>query len=148
RAERRPEPLDAARRGHEAPRRILGVQPDLDRVAAPRRAAGRLQALARGDPELLAHEVDSGRGLADRMLDLQPRVQLDAAEGPVGTEQELERAGVAVADRLRRPFGRRFHLLAQARGERGRWRLLDQLLMAPLDRALALAEGEDVARGV
>src|SRR5918911_1316370 len=43
------------------------------------------------------------------------------------------------------PLGRRLHRLARLGVEGRRGRLLDQLLMAPLDRALALAEGEDAA---
>ena len=45
-----------------------------------------------------------------------------------------------VADRFRGAHGRRAHLRAQRRRQRDRRRLLDDLLMAPLDRALALAE--------
>ena len=42
--ERRPEARDRSRRGREAARRILGVEPDLERVPAPRRAAGQRRA--------------------------------------------------------------------------------------------------------
>ncbi len=84
--------------------------------------------------------------LGHRMLDLEARVQLDEVEAAVRAEQELERAGVAVADRAARALGGGLHLLARLGRERGRRRLLDQLLVAPLDRALALAEREDVAR--
>ena len=63
----------------------------------------------------------------------------------VGAEQELEGAGVLVADRPARTLGRRLHLLARLGVERRRRRLLDQLLVAPLDRALALAEREHAA---
>ncbi len=101
--------------------------------------------LARRDPHLLAHEVDAGDELGDRVLDLQPRVQLDEGERAVRPEQELERAGVAVADVPARALGGGLHLLAQLGVERRRRRLLDQLLVAALDRAFALAAGEDVA---
>ena len=50
-----------------------------------------------------------------RMLDLEPRVQLDEVERAVGAEQELERAGVPVADRARGPLGGRLHRLARLR---------------------------------
>ena len=53
--------------------------------------------------------------------------------------------GVAVADVPARALGGGLHLLAQLVVERRRRRLLDQLLVAALDRALALAAGEDVA---
>ena len=64
---------------------------------------------------------------------------------PSGAEQELERAGVLVADRAARALGRRLHLLARVGVERRRGRLLDELLVPPLDRALALAEREHAA---
>jgi hypothetical protein len=74
------------------------------------------------------------------VLDLQPRVRFHEIEAAVGVHQELEGAGVGthrlggVDDDAAHPAA---HLLA----ERGRRRLLDQLLVAALDRALALAEG-------
>ena len=83
--------------------------------------------------------------LGHRMLDLQARVQLDEVEAAVRAEQELERARVAVADRAARALGRRLHRLARLGRQRRRRRLLDQLLVAALDRALALAEGQHVA---
>ena len=79
------------------------------------------------------------------MLDLEPRIQLDEVERPLRPEQELERAGVAVVDRARGLLGRVLHLLAGLVVERGRRRLLDQLLVPPLDRALALAERQHSA---
>ena len=78
---------------------------------------------------------------------------------PSGAEQELERAGVLVADRAARALGRRLHLLAGVGIQSRRGRLLDELLVSPLDRAFALAERQhasvlvaehldlDVARG-
>ena len=79
------------------------------------------------------------------MLDLEPRVQLDEGERAVGPDEELERAGVAVADVPARALGRGLHLLAPLVVERRRRRLLDQLLVAALHRALALAAGQDMA---
>ena len=145
RAERRPEACDRARRRREVTRWILGVEPDLERVAAPRCAAGQRERLARRDAQLLADDVDAGDELADGVLDLKASVQLDEVEGSVGAEQELERARVLVADRPAGALGRRLHLLARVGVERRRGRLLDQLLVAPLDRALALAEREHAA---
>ena len=86
-----------------------------------------------------------GDELGDGMLDLEPGVQLDEVEAPVRAEQELERARVRVAGREAGALGGRLHLLARLGRERGRRRLLDQLLVAALDRALALAEGEHAA---
>ena len=62
-------------------RRVLGVQPRLDRVAArdERRLAER-EPLARRDPQLLLDEVDAVDELGDRVLDLQPGVHLEEEE--------------------------------------------------------------------
>ena len=116
-------------------------------IAWPRRGARPVsdERLARGDAQLLADEVDARDQLGDRVLDLEAGVQLDEVERAVGREQELERAGVAVAEPLARALGGRLHRLAALRRERRRRRLLDQLLVAPLDRALALAEREHAA---
>src|SRR5437763_7659898 len=102
----------------------------------------RLERLALGDAELLADEVDSGDELGHGMLDLDPAVQLEEPE--VATvEHELGGAGAAVADCTRERDRRLTHLLPQFRVERRR--LLEHLLVAPLHRALALAERDDVA---
>src|SRR5262249_3984245 len=139
----RAETLDDAGRGREAARGILSVDPHLDRMSATRRLPGERQRRSGGDTDLLAHDVDPGHELAHRMLDLQTRVELDEVEAPVSVEQELERAGVDVADlptRMRDAvLHRRTHRVVDGR----RRRFLDQLLVPTLDRALALAERED-----
>ena len=56
------------------------------------------QRLAARDPQLLAHEVDARHELRHRMLDLDPRVQLEEVE-VAAVEDELGGARVAVADR-------------------------------------------------
>ena len=71
-------------------------------MTAPRSAACLVQPLAGGDADLTAHDVDAGHELAHRMFDLQARVQLDEVVRAVRREQELERAGVEVADRAAR----------------------------------------------
>ena len=50
-------------------------------------------------------------GLAHGMLDLEPAVHLDELERAVGAEQELERPGVAVADRRAGALDGGLHLL-------------------------------------
>src|SRR5262249_35005528 len=105
---------------------------------------GHPQALAGCDLELPADEVDPGAELSHRMLDLEPRVELDERERAVRAEQELERARVHVPDLAAGALRGTLPCLAQLRRQRRRGRLLDQLLVPPLDRALALTEGEDV----
>ena len=79
------------------------------------------------------------------MLDLDAGVHLHEVEGAVLVEQELDRAGRVVADgrgQLDRGFA---HLLAQLGRDGRRRRLLDQLLVAALHGAVALAQVHDVA---
>ena len=60
-------------------------------------ALAEAQLLARGDADLLLHDVDAGDHLGDRVLDLHARVHLDEEELVV-LVQELEGAGAAIAD--------------------------------------------------
>ena len=103
----------------ETLRRILRVDAALDRVTALREALLREgQRLARRDAQLRVHQIDAGHAFGDRMLDLQARVHLEEIEArvvAVAFEQELARAGVAIADRLGGGDGRRAHPLANRR---------------------------------
>src|SRR5690606_4900905 len=145
RAGRQPQQLDPAGRGQERTEGVLARDPALDGVAVqPDVLLTERERLARSDADLLLHEVDAGDQLGDRMLDLDARVHLQEIE-PAVLEQELDGAGVAVADGRRGGDGGGAHGLAQLGRERGRRRLLDELLMATLDRALALAEVDHVA---
>ena len=56
------------------------------------------EGLAGRDPQLRLDQVDVGDLLGDRVLDLDPRVHLDEDVVAVRVEQELDGAGVAVAD--------------------------------------------------
>src|SRR5579862_106424 len=78
------------------------------------------------------------------MLDLDARVELEEPE-VTAVEHELGRAGALVADRPRERDGGVAHPLAQLGVESGGGRLLEHLLMAALDRAVALAERDDAA---
>ena len=148
----RREMAEPAGRGQEIPLRVLGVDPDLDRVAADRElvlAAG--QGLAGRDLELPFDQVLAGDHLGHRVLDLEPGVHLHEVEAlvlAVAGDDELDRAGVLVADRARR---RDRGLAHRARGRLGqprRRRLLDDLLMPALDRAVALEQVHEVAVAV
>ena len=91
----------------EAATRVLAVDAELDRVPARPRILGEPQLLAVGDAELLAHQVDAGRLLGDRVLDLQPGVDLQEGDGAVGSDEVLDRAGAVVAGLAAdRPGGR------------------------------------------
>ena len=104
--------------------------------------------LAGGDPELGRHEVDPGPHLRHRVLDLDPAVDLDEVEVGVPVHQELEGAEVLVPGGHDGPDRPLRELLAGGLRQRRCRRLLDQLLVATLDRAVALAEVDAVAVAV
>ena len=103
---------------------------------------------ARGEAELLPHQVDARDLLGDRVLDLQARVHLEERDRPVGADEELARARTGIADlaedRLRRFVEEAVLLL----GEEGRGGLFDELLVPALQRAVAGGDHDDVARGI
>jgi hypothetical protein len=120
---------------------ILRVDAALDGV--PARLHRRLvepQPLARRDPQLRVHEIDSGHPLGDRMFDLKACVHLQEVEAAVVGDEELHGAGVGVADTARRGDRGGGEAVAQRRAHHRRWGFLDDLLVPSLDRALALAE--------
>ena len=96
--------------------------------------------LAGRDAELLAHQVHAVDQLGDRMLDLDAGVHLEEIERAVGREQKLAGPRAAICHRLGRGDRGGAHPLAELGVHGRRRRLLDQLLVPPLDRALALAE--------
>ena len=66
----------------------------------------------------------------------------------LGIDDELDRAGRTVPDRLAEPHCRGAELQAQRRVQPGRRRLLNDLLIAPLGRAIALAQCDDLTAAV
>src|SRR2546428_267052 len=122
--------------------RVFGVHPALDGVAAqPVPVHHERQRLARGDANLLLHQVEIGAHLGDRVLHLDAGVHLHEIEGPVLVEQEFDRSRANIADRFREPHGRISDVVPQCLIHGGTPRPLHQLLMAALDRAGALAPG-------
>ena len=103
------------------------------------------QPLPGGDADLLLDDVDAGDEFGHRVLDLDARVHLEEEEVALVVEQELERAGVGVLDRARGVDDRAAELAPHLLGHGDRRPFFEQLLMAPLDRALALAEVDDGA---
>ena len=101
---------------------------------------GIAERLTRGDPQLLAHQVEPGDLLGDGVLHLQPRVHLEEVVGAVAGQQTLDGARVGVADRPGRVDPDPPDRLAQLRRDHRRRRLLHDLLMAPLDRAVPLPQ--------
>ena len=129
--------------------RVLGGDPALQRRAAQHdrvlAQAEVLERLARGDPHLRLHEVDVGDLLGHGVLDLDARVHLDEDVVAVRVDEELHGAGVLVADVPGELHRVRADALAEVGVEVRRGRDLDDLLVAPLDRAVALEEVDHVA---
>ena len=140
---------DRPGRRQEALARVLGVDPALDRMPGEADVLLReRERLPRGDQHLLAHEIEAGHELGHRVLDLDARVHLEEEVVPVAVEEALDRPGAPVADGPGRVHGDGADPLAQLRRDRGRRSLLDELLVAALNRAVALAQMDDGAVGV
>ena len=82
------------------------------------------------------------------MLHLHARVHLHEVKVAALVEQKFDGAGVAVIHGAHRLDGRHAHRTAQFVVERRRGRLLDELLVAALHRAVALAQRDVVAEVV
>jgi hypothetical protein len=107
--------------------------------------------LAFGDEDLQVDEVEAGDELGDGMLDLEAGVHFEEVEGFVpacAVDEELDGAGVDVAGGEREADGGLAHARRRASRDDGGGGFLDDLLVAALDAALALAEVEAVAVGV
>ncbi len=112
---------------------------------ARRRGVGIADGFAAGDAELLADQVDAGHLLGDRVLHLQPGVDLQEGDDSVLAYEELAGAGASVAGLLQDGFGRAHHLGVLLTGQERCRRLLNQLLVAPLQRAVSGRHDDDVA---
>ncbi len=127
---------DGAGRGEEAAARVLAVDPELDRVPARFQISCPAELLAIGDAELRTDQIDSGGLLRHRMFHLQSRIDLQERHRTVLADQELHRPGTVIpglqADRPRC----RMDLGALIVGEERCRRLLDELLVPPLQRAV------------
>ncbi len=152
-AGRRAVGVDLAVVGDEVVLRILGRDAALQGEPVQRHLVlrrqghlGIVQAAPLGDQDLGSDDVDAGDHLRDRVLDLDARIDLD--EEPlarVRVEQELDRAGVVVAGRRAEPHRRVADRVPDGRVEPDGRRHLDDLLVPPLHRAVALVEMEHVA---
>src|SRR5437667_11589205 len=104
-----PIPDDATWRREEIADRIFCVHPTLDRVPmAGEFGLGDLEAVPRRNPDLLPHDVHARDHLRDRVLDLEPRVDLVEGEAAV-VEPDLDRAWVARGEGAQRPDRRVDH---------------------------------------
>lgn len=124
--------------GAQAGGRVLRVQTGLDRVAS---RDGRLlvQGLALGDAQLQCDEVDAEHGLRDGVFDLEASVHLQEM-GRAVRDEELDGPGTPVVGGASGPHGHLPQRRLEFRRESWGGRLLDDLLMAPLERAVTGAE--------
>ena len=129
----------------EPARRVLGVDPEFDRVSRDGHVSlGVAKPLAGSDAQLLAHKIHPGDHLGHGMLDLQPRVHLEEIEHAVAVD-ELNRARVPVPGLARNARRGLADALARRCVERRRRRFLDDLLEAALHRAFALEQVHHIA---
>mmetsp|Transcript_16628 Transcript_16628/g.27222 ORF Transcript_16628/g.27222 Transcript_16628/m.27222 type:complete len:314 (+) Transcript_16628:135-1076(+) len=132
---------DAAGRGRELDR-VFRVDAALDGMALEFDLALReRQLLAGGDLDLLLHDVDARHQFRHRVLHLQPGVHLQEVEVLLRVAEHLHRARAVVVHPARQPHGLLLHGQPRGRVDHAGGRLLDDLLVAPLDGALALGEG-------
>src|SRR5678815_1226727 len=131
------------------PRRILRIDAQLDGVAPLRELTlNPRHRLAGSDANLRGDEIDTDHLLGDWMLNLQARVHLQEVErGLVAPafEQEFDRSRVAVPRGARYGHSRVSHSTTQRGRDGGGWCLLNDFLMAALDRAFPLEQMDDVA---
>ena len=136
--------------GEEPGRRVLGVEAGLDCVSVEADVVLAVtQRLTGGDAQLFAHQVDSGHLLGDGVFDLESGVHLQEEELSRGlVHQELDGSRRPVADAAGQLQGRLTHDVALFGAEGGCRRLLDDLLVATLDRAFPLAQVDQAPVGV
>src|SRR5689334_3813312 len=108
---------------------------------------GERQVAAGGDADLLEDQIDAGDHLGDRMLDLDTGVHLDEIELAVLVEK-LHGADAEIFELLHRLGDGRPDLSARSHIERRGGALFPDLLMAPLQRAVTLAEMYSAAASV
>jgi hypothetical protein len=130
----------------EARCRVLGVKTRFHGVAGHRDVVLRKpERLAGRGAQLQFDEIEAGDHLGHRMFHLKPRVHLHEIEciwleAIAGIGDELHRAGADIAHRFGRRHGRAPHDLAHFVRHPRRRSLLDHLLVAPLQRAVALEQ--------
>ncbi len=130
------EQCDPAGRRREVAIRVLGVQPGLDGMPLLGRL-GPFETATGSDVQLRLDQVEVRGQLGDRVLDLEPGVDLEEREGPLArVVEELDGPGADVPDGDGEPLSGRLQLLGLARVEQRRGRLLDHLLVAPLHGAV------------
>ena len=104
--------------------------------------------LTGGDPDLLLDEIHIGDRLRYRVFHLDPRVHFHEIEIFLFIQKELDGSRILISDCFRRPDRRLPHLFAEFIGDRRRRGLFKDFLVSSLDRAVALAEMDDISVSV
>ena len=120
---------------------------ELDRVPA-RLRVGVPEFLAVRDPEHLPDQVDPGDLLRHRVLDLKPGVDLEERHRAVLPDEKLTGTRAHITGLPQDGLGRPVQLLGLAGGQERRGRLLDQLLVPALQRAVPGGDHHHVPVGV
>ena len=142
---RKKDVVKAAGGGHEVLPRVLGVHPYLDRVAvAGHVGLGQGQRQPRRCLDLQRHQVQLRDALRHRMLDLQPRVDLQEVE-ILATDQKLHRAKRPVAHLPAQRQRSVQQPLAQACRQGQRRGFLHHFLEAALQGTFAFPQVDDLA---
>lgn len=126
---------------------VLRVEACLDGVAGGLGRSGR-QVLPLGDAQLEGDEVQAEDGLGDGVFHLESGVHLQEVRAAVGADEEFDGARALVGDRPGGGHGGRVEAGAEVLGEGGGRGLLDDLLVAALEGAVAGAQRPDGAVGV
>ena len=143
--------LQPARRGQKAARRLLRVKARFNRPTGhPDLILAQRQSLARRNAHLPLNQIKPGDRFGDRMLNLQPCVHLHepkpiSPQPCAGIGDEFDGARSDIGHGVRGFHGGGAEDLAGLLVEAGRGGLLDHLLMAALQRAVALEQMNDMA---
>ena len=126
--------------------RVFGIQAHFNRMAIEWHLfLGDRQRFATGHANLPGHQIEAGDGFSHRMFHLQAGVHFHKEELAAGIQQKLHGAGADITDGLR-GFHRRFaHGFSQFGTKAGCRRFFHHLLVATLDRAVALIQIQAVA---
>ena len=131
--------------GKKTGRGILRVDPGFDSMLPAVPLGIEVEALARGDAELLLDEVNAVDHLGHGVLDLQASVHFEEIELAAIVHDELHRAGVPIADLARdRDRGGSHAFTTFFVGSPSR-SLFHDFLVTPLRRTVAIADGHDGA---
>ena len=106
------------------------------------------QRLSLSHSDLPLHEVKPRDAFGHRVLDLQPGIHLQKIKLATGIEQKLHRASAHIIHRPRRLYCSGTHRFAQLRRHDGARGFLYDLLVPPLQRAVALTQMNHIAMSI